>query len=61
MIPFVFLYGGGRISIVDGDRDIRHRHSAHVVIIHIIWLAVFVFLGGQSEELDQTKAQWHYP
>jgi hypothetical protein len=23
--------------------------------------AVFVFLGGQSEELDRTKAQWRRP
>jgi hypothetical protein len=23
--------------------------------------AVFVFFGDQSEELDQTKAQWHRP
>ncbi len=61
MIPFISLYGGGRSVIVDGDRDIRRRHSARVVIIQIILLAVFVFLGGLSEELDQIKAQWHCP
>ncbi len=58
MIPFISLYGGGRSVVVDGDRDIRRRRSAHVVIIQIILLAVFVFLGGLSKELDQTKAQW---
>ena len=47
--------------IVDGDCDIRHCRSVCVVIIQIILLAVFVFLGGQLEELDQTKAHWHYP
>jgi hypothetical protein len=31
------------------------------VIIHIILLAVFVFLGNQLEELDQTKAQRRRP
>ena len=61
MIPFISLYGGGRSVVVDGDRDIRRRRSARVVIIQIILLAVFVFLGGLSEELDQTKAQWHCP
>lgn len=45
--------------IVDGDRDIRRRRSVRVVIIQIILLAVFVFLGSQLEELDQTKAHWH--
>ena len=50
-----------RSVVVDGDRDIRRRRSAHVVIIQIISLAVLVFLGGQSEELDQTKAQWRHP
>ena len=61
MIPFISLYGGGRSVVVDGDRDIRRRRSARVVIIQIILLAVFVFLGGLSEELDQTKAQWRRP
>ncbi len=61
MIPFISLYGGGRSVVVDGDRDIRCRHSARVVIIQIILLAVFVFLGGLSEELDQTKVQWCRP
>jgi len=61
MTPFISLYGGGRSVIVDGDRDIRRRRSIRVVIIQIISLAVFVFLGGQSEELDQTKAHWGYP
>ena len=60
MIPFISLYGGGRSVVVDGDRDIRCRRSARV-IIQIILLAVFVFLGGLSEELDQTKAQWRRP
>ena len=46
MIPFIFLYGGVRSIVVDGDRDIRRRCSARVVIIHIILLAIFVFLGG---------------
>ena len=45
---------------IKGLVDCR-RHSAHVVIIQIILLAVLVFLGGQSEELDQTKAQWRRP
>jgi hypothetical protein len=57
MNPCISLYGGGRSVVVDGDRDSRHRFSAHVIIIQIILSAVFVFLGGQSEELDQTKAQ----
>ena len=61
MIPFISLYGGGRSVVVDGDRDIRRRRSARVVIIQIISLAVFVFLGSLSEELDQTKAQWRRP
>ena len=55
------LYVGGRSVVVDGDRDIRHCRSVRVVTIQIISLAVFVFLGGQSEESDQTKAQWHRP
>ena len=52
MIPCIPLYGGGRSVVVDGDRDIRRCHSARVVIIQIILLAVFLFLGGQLEELD---------
>jgi hypothetical protein len=61
MIPFISLYGGGRSVVVEGDRDIRRCRSARVVIIQIISLAVFVFLGDQSEELDQTKPQWRRP
>ena len=61
MIPFISLYGGGCSIFVGGDQDIRRRRSARVVIIQIISFAVFVFLGGQSEELDQTKAQWRRP
>ena len=61
MIPFISLYGGGCSVVVDGDRDIRRCRSARVIIIQIILLAVFVFLGGLLEELDQTKAQWHRP
>ena len=61
MIPFISLYGGGRNVVVDGDRDILFRRSTRVVIIQIISFAVFVFLGGQSEEVDQTKAQWRRP
>ena len=61
MITFISLYGGGRSVVVNGDRDIRRRRSTRVIIIQIISLAVFVFLGGQSEELDLTKAQWHRP
>ena len=61
MIPFISLYGGRRSVVVDGDRDIRRRRSARVVIIQIISFAVFMFLGDQSEELDQTKAQWRRP
>ncbi len=60
MIPFIIFYGGGRSVIVNGDCDIRRRHSARV-IIHTVLLAVFVFLGGQLEELDQTKAQRRQP
>jgi hypothetical protein len=61
MITFISLYGGGRSVVVDGDRDIRRRRSTRVIIIQIISLAVFVFLGGQSEELGLTKAQWRRP
>jgi hypothetical protein len=61
MFSFIFLYRGGRSVVVDDDRDIRRHRSAHVVIIQIISLAVLVFLGSQSEELDQTKAQWRRP
>ena len=61
MIPFISLYGGGRSVVVDGNRDIRRRRSARVVIIQIMLLGVFVFLGGLSEELDQTEAQWRRP
>ena len=62
MITFISLYGGGRSVVVGGDCDIRRRRSTSVIIIHqIISLAVFVFLGGQSEELDLTKAQWRRP
>ncbi len=61
MIPFISLYGGGCSVVVDGDRDIRCCLSARIVIIQIISLAVFVFLGGLLEELDQTKAQWRRP
>ena len=61
MITFISLYGGGRSVVVDVDRDIRRRRSTRVIIIQIISLAVFVFLGGQSEELDLTKAQWCRP
>jgi hypothetical protein len=61
MIPFVSLYEGGRSIVVDGDRDICRHRSARNIIIQTIPLAVFVFLGGLLEELDQTKAQWHRP
>jgi hypothetical protein len=61
MITFISLYGGGRSVVVDVDRDIRRRRSTGVIIIQIILLAVFVFLGGQLEELDLTKAQWCRP
>ncbi len=61
MISFISLYGGGRNVVVDGDRDILFRCSTRVIIIQIISFAVFVFLGGQSEEVDQTKAQWRRP
>ena len=61
MILFISFYGGGCSVVVVGDRDIRRCRSARVVIIQIILLAVFVFLGGLSEELDQTKAQWRHP
>ncbi len=49
MIPFISLYGGSCSVVVDGDRDIRRCRSARVVIVQIILLAVFVFLGGLSE------------
>ena len=61
MFSFIFLHGGGRSVVVDSDRDIHRRRSAHVIIIQIILLAVVVFLRGQSEELDRTKAQWRRP
>jgi hypothetical protein len=61
MITFISLYGGGRSVVVDVDRDIRRRRSTRVIIIQIISLADFVFLGGQSEELDLTKTQWCRP
>jgi hypothetical protein len=61
MIPFISLYGGGCSVVVNGDRDTRRRRSARVVIIQIILLAVFVFLGGLLEELDQIKTQWRRP
>ena len=61
MIPFISHYRGGHSVVVDGDRDIRRRRSAHILIIQIISFAVFVFLGDQSEELDRTKAQWRRP
>jgi hypothetical protein len=61
MTPFISLYGGSCSVVVDGNRDIRRRRSARIVIIQIISLAVSVFLGGQSEELDRTKAQWRHP
>jgi hypothetical protein len=61
MITFISLYGGGRSVVVNGNRDIRRRRSTRVIIIQIISLAVFVFLGGRSEELDLTKAQWRRP
>jgi hypothetical protein len=60
MILFIIFYGGSCGVIVDSDCDICYCRSAHVVIIHIILLAVLVFLGSQLEELDQTKAQWHH-
>jgi hypothetical protein len=40
-----------RSVVVDGNRDICRHHSARFVIIHIVLLAVFVFLGGQLEEI----------
>ena len=61
MITFISLYRGGRSVVVDGDRDIRRRCSTRVIIIQIIPLAVFVFIGSQSEELDLTKAQRRRP
>jgi hypothetical protein len=60
MIPFIIFYGGGCSIAVNGDQDIHRCHSAHFIIIHIVLLAVFVFLGSQSE-LDQTKAQQRRP
>jgi hypothetical protein len=61
IIPFIIFYGGSCSVVIDGDRDIRRCYIARFVIIHIVLLAVFVFLGGQSEELDQTKAQQRQP
>jgi hypothetical protein len=59
MIPIIIFYGGGCSIVVDSNCNIPRCHSAHFVIIHIVLLVVFVFLGSQSEELDQTKAQKH--
>jgi hypothetical protein len=61
IFPLIFLYGGGCSVDDDDDHDIRLCRNGRVVIIHIILLAVFVFLGGQSEELDRTKAQRRCP
>jgi hypothetical protein len=61
MIPFIIFYGSGCSVIIDGDCNIRCCHSAHIIIIHIVLLAVFVFLGGQSEVLNQTMAQQRQP
>ncbi len=47
IIPFIIFYGGGPSVVVDGDRDIHRCHIAHFVIIHIMLLAVFVFLGAK--------------
>ena len=49
---------GGCSVVANGDCDIPWRCSARIVIIHIILIAIFVFLGGQLEELDQTKTHW---
>jgi hypothetical protein len=59
MIPFIIFYSGGCSAVADGDCDIRCCHSARFVIIRIVLLALFVFLGSQLEEFDQTKAQQH--
>ena len=61
IFPLIFLYGGGCSVDDDDDHDIRLRRNGRTVIIHIILFAVFVFLGGQSEELDRTKAQRRCP
>ena len=47
--------------VVDSNRNIHHRCIPHVVMIHIISQVVFVFLGGNLQELDQTKAQRRQP
>jgi hypothetical protein len=61
MIPFIIFHGGGCSIVVDGNRNIHCCHSARFIIIHIVLLAIFVFLGGHSEELDQTNAQRRRP
>jgi hypothetical protein len=53
MIPFIIFYGGGQSVVDDGDHDFPHCHSARIVIIRIILLAVLVFLDSQSKELDK--------
>jgi len=45
------------ISYCYASQSNSRRHSACVIIIQIILLAVSVFFVGQLEELDRTKAQ----
>jgi hypothetical protein len=60
MIAFIIFYSGSCCDVVDSNCDIRHCRLPEV-IIHVILLAVCVFLGSQLEESDQTKAQQHHP
>jgi hypothetical protein len=55
MFSFIFLYRGGRSVIVNGDRDIRRRRSAHVVIIQIISLAVLVSLVANRRNWTKPR------
>jgi len=55
MISFIFLHGGGRSVIVDGDRDIRRHRSARVVITQIISLAFLYSLAANRRNWTEPS------
>jgi hypothetical protein len=62
MIPVILIYGGGRSIVVDGNRDIRRVAVAPASSSSTSFRSpLLVFLGGQSEELDQSKAHRRRP